>query len=399
MNNFFKIIFLFTLGLIAVSCSKDDNNNVAPLRDYAEQYTKDIANIETFMKTHYMTVTNSPGATEDQNVTFTLIPSGGTQVSIWDDQNYPKKMREVTVNQNDVDIVYKMYYIELRQGTGKSPSNVDRVLTSYRGEYIFSSTEQINGVDVTTIKSDEFEESINPQNYFNLTSVIRGWSEIFPQFKTGTYSGNPDGVYPPNLDGTTSYYDFGAGVMFIPSGLAYFGSATGGIPSYSPLIFSFKLYEIQRIDHDGDGIFSYQEDLATSTVNSDGTVTVIEGVPDGYVYSLAKDIVNHDDTDSDDIPNFLDVDDDGDYFTTKSETSYVNPDDPQLKVRYYPYQGTAADDPLTPYVDERKGVPRKFTGPNNTLGLPTSNSPDDFTDLTRIRRYLDVTAKPKFSDQ
>ncbi len=394
MNNFFKIIFLFTLGLIAVSCSKDDNNNVAPLRDYAEQYTKDIANIETYMQTHYMEVTNNPGATDDQNVTFTLIPEGGTQTSIWDQTTYPILTRYVSVNQNDVDITYKIYYIQLRQGTGansKSPSNVDRVLTSYRGEYIFSSTEQVNGVDVTTIKSDEFEESINPQNYFNLTSVIRGWSEIFPQFKTGTYSGN--------LDGTTSYSDFGAGIMFIPSGIAYFGSATGGIPSYSPLIFSFKLYEIQRIDHDGDGIFSYQEDLATSTVNSDGTVTVIEGVPDGYVYSLAKDIVNHDDTDSDDIPDFLDVDDDGDYFTTKSETSYVNPDDPQLTVRYYPYQGTAADDPLTPYVDERKGVPRKFTGPNNILGLPTSNNPDDFTDLTRIRRYLDVTAKPKFSDQ
>ena len=394
MNNFFKIIFLFTLGLIAVSCNKDNDNNVAPLRDYTEQYTKDIANIETYMQTHYMEVTNNPGATDDQNVTFTLIPEGGTQTSIWDQTTYPILTRYVSVNQNDVDITYKIYYIQLRQGTGansKSPSNVDRVLTSYRGEYIFSSTEQINGVDVTTIKSDEFEESINPQNYFNLTSVIRGWSEIFPQFKTGTYSGN--------LDGTTSYFDFGAGIMFIPSGIAYFGSATGGIPSYSPLIFSFKLYEIQRIDHDGDGIFSYQEDLATSTVNSDGTVTVIEGVPDGYVYSLAKDIVNHDDTDLDGIPDFLDVDDDGDYFTTKSETSYVNPDDPQLKVRYYPYQGTAADDPLTPYVDERKGVPRKFTGPNNTLGLPTSNSPDDFTDLTRIRRYLDVTAKPKFSDQ
>ena len=394
MNNFFKIIFLFTLGLIAVSCSKDDNNNVAPLRDYAEQYTKDIDNIETYMQTHYMEVTNNPGATDDQNVTFTLIPEGGTQTSIWDQTTYPRLTRYVSVKQNDVDITYKIYYIQLRQGTGansKSPSNVDRVLTSYRGEYIFSSTEQVNGVDVTTIKSDEFEESINPQNYFNLTSVIRGWSEIFPQFKTGTYSGN--------IDGSTSYFDFGAGIMFIPSGLAYFGSATGGIPSYSPLIFSFKLYEIQRIDHDGDGIFSYQEDLATSTVNSDGTVTVIEGVPDGYVYSLAKDIVNHDDTDSDDIPDFLDVDDDGDYFTTKSETSYVNPDDPQLTVRYYPYQGSAADDPLTPYVDERKGVPRKFTGPNNILGLPTSNNPDDFTDLTRIRRYLDVTAKPKFSDQ
>ena len=216
MNNFFKIIFLFTLGLIVVSCTKDNDNNVAPLRDYTEQYTKDIADIETYMQTHYMEVTNNPGATDDQNVTFTLIPEGGTQTSIWDQTTYPILTRYVSVNQNDVDITYKIYYIQLRQGSGansKSPSNVDRVLTSYRGEYIFSSTEQVNGVDVTTIKSDEFEESINPQNYFNLTSVIRGWSEIFPQFKTGTYSGN--------LDGSTSYFDFGAGIMFIPSGIAY----------------------------------------------------------------------------------------------------------------------------------------------------------------------------------
>lgn len=313
MNNFFKIIFLFILVFVLVSCSKD-SNNTPPLRDYAEQYTKDIANIETYMQTHYMEVTNNPGATDDQNVTFTLIPEGGTQTSIWDQTTYPILTRYVSARQNDVDIIYKIYYIQLRQGSGptsKSPCNVDRVLTAYRGEYIFSSTEQVNGVDVTTIKSNEFEESINPQNYFNLTSVVRGWSEIFPQFKTGSYLGN--------LDGTTSYFDFGAGIMFIPSGLAYFGSSTGGIPSYSPLIFSFKLYEIQRVDHDGDGIFSYQEDLATSTVNSDGAVTVIEGVPDGYVYSLAKDLVNHDDTDSDDIPDFLDVDDDGDFFTTKSE--------------------------------------------------------------------------------
>ena len=231
-------------------------------------------------------------------------------------------MIEFTVNQNEVDIVYKMYYIELRQGTGKSPSNVDRVLTSYRGEYIFSTTEQVNGVDVTTLKSNQFEESINPQSYFNLTGVIRGWSEIFPQFKTGTYLGNSDG--------TISYNDFGAGVMFIPSGLAYFNSSPGGIPSYSPLIFSFKLYEIQRIDHDGDGIFSYQEDLNG----------------DGYLYSFAAGIANPDNTNApgtsvligpnkyskeNEVPDFLDVDDDGDYFTTKSETKNI------LTGDYYPF--------------------------------------------------------------
>lgn len=303
------------MGLTVVSCSKNDSSP-EPLRDFTEQYTKDLANIETYMHTHYMEVVNNPGATNDQDVTFTLIPLGGMQTSIWDQTTYPILTRYVTVKQNDVDVTYKIYYIQLRQGSGatsKSPCNVDRVLTSYRGEYIYSNTvtEGTPPVSTTTIKSTEFEESIDPQNYFSLTGVIRGWSEIFPQFKTGSYSGNPDG--------TTSYYDFGAGVMFLPSGVGYYGTSTGGIPAYSPLIFSFKLYEIQRMDQDADGIYTYQEDLATSTVNSDGTVTVINGVPDGYVYNMAAGIVNLDDTNGDEVPDFLDVDDDGDFYTTKSE--------------------------------------------------------------------------------
>jgi hypothetical protein len=334
MNNFFKIIFLFTLGLTVVSCSKSDGNSSEPLRDFTEQYVKDIASIETFMHTHYMEVVNNPGGTDDQDVTFTLIPAGGTQTSIWDQTTYPILTRYVTIKQDNVDVTYKIYYIQLRQGSGatsKSPCNVDRVLTSYRGEYIYthSVTEGTPPVTTSTIKSTEFEESIDPQNYFSLTGVIRGWGEIFPQFKTGSYSGNPDG--------TTSYYDFGAGVMFLPSGVGYYSTSTGEIPAYSPLIFSFKLYEIQRMDQDADGIYSYQEDLGTSTLNSDGTITEINGVPDGYVYALPEGVHNVDNTNeekvqipgtsppqyysyrSDDIPDFLDVDDDGDFFTTKSE--------------------------------------------------------------------------------
>jgi len=297
MNKFFKIVLLLILGISVVSCTKE-NRNTEPLRDYAAQYALDLANIETFMQTHYMTVVNSPGNTEDMDVTYTLITDPLTQTSIWNQTTYPIQTRLATVTQDGVDNIYKLYYLKLREGTGatsKSPCNADRVLTSYRGEYIFASTEKVAGVDVTTIKGFEFEQLINPQTYFNLTNVIRGWSEIFPQFKTGTYSGNPDG--------TLSYDNFGAGVMFIPSGLAYYSTATGGIPAYSPLVFTFKLYEIQRVDQDGDGIFSFQEDLNN----------------DGYVLRLPIGAVNPDDTDGDEIPDFLDVDDDNDFFTTKSE--------------------------------------------------------------------------------
>ena len=329
MNNFFKSILLFTLVVMVVSCSKSDRDSL-PLRDFTAQRDTDMATIETYMHTHYIEVVNNPGATDDQDVTFTLIPTGGTQTSIWDQTLYPLKTRMVKVRQNDIDIVYKIYYLELRQGTGvnsKSPCNVDRVLTAYKGEYIYTKTTTNTAtppVTTSAITSNQFEESSNPQSFFNLTSVIRGWSEIFPQFKTGSYIANGDG--------TISYNDFGAGVMFIPSGLAYFSGAQGGIPAYSPLIFSFKLYEVQRTDQDGDGIYSYQEDLATSIIAADGTVSVTMGIPDGYVYVLPTGVANPDNTDDgspilqpdgstkpEEVPDFLDTDDDGDFFTTASE--------------------------------------------------------------------------------
>jgi len=309
MNTFFKAILFITLSIFIVSCTKSDNTTVS-LRDYTEQYEKDIKLIEKFLQTHYIEVINHPGFTDDQDVTYVEIPDGGSQTSIW---NSPDLVTDFTVDQND--ITYKVYYLKLRQGSGttsKSPCNVDKVLTSYRGEYLYTVKETVNNVEVDVLKNKQFEESINPQTYFNLTSVIKGWSEVFPKFKTGSYSAN--------VDGTITFSDFGAGVMFLPSGLAYYGNSTASIPAYSPLVFSFKLYEIQRNDQDGDGVDSYLED--------------ING--DGYVRILGSGVVNPDDTDGDEIPDFLDIDDDGDTFKTKIEI--LNP----LTGIAYPY----ADIPL-----------------------------------------------------
>lgn len=91
--------------------------------------------------------------------------------------------------------------------------------------------------------------------------------------------------------------------MFIPSGLAYYSESRQNIPVYSSLIYSIKLYEVQRVDHDGDGILSYLQDMNN----------------DGYMLTLPAGISNPDDTDGDGIPDFRDVDDDGDQFLTKVE--------------------------------------------------------------------------------
>lgn len=295
MNKFKFYLILSIITVSIISCSKNDNSTpVEPPRDYATQYATDNTDIEEYLKTNFITVINHPGFADDQDVTISKIPAGGTQPTIFSYLNsatFPKLLtRPVSLH----NITYITYYLVLRPGTGVSPCNVDGVLTSYRGDYLERITETTSAA--STVNSAKFEEVKFPQTILSLYSTIPGWSEIFPQFKTGdTPISNPDG--------TITYSNFGAGVMFLPSGLGYYNAASGGIPSYSPLVFSFKLYAIQRFDQDNDGIPSYQED-------QNG---------DGYSRTLAAGVVNPDDTDVDGVLDFLDVDDDGDTYTTKLE--------------------------------------------------------------------------------
>jgi hypothetical protein len=341
--NKFKFYFILSITTISLfSCSKnDDNTEIIPPRDYAVQYATDLTDIEEYLKTYYI-----EDVSPDVETKITKIPAGGSQASIMsylNNSGFPKLLsRDVKLH----DITYKLYYLVLREGVGQSPCNVDGVLAAYRGDYLSRKTV----AEVSTLTPTMFEETKYPQQMFSLFSVIAGWSEIFPQFKTGTYTSNSDGMI--------TYKDFGAGVMFIPSGLGYYSTGSGGIPSYAPLVFSFKLYEIQRLDQDGDGIPSYLEDL-------DG---------DGYMRVFAKGVDNPDDTDKDGIPDFGDVDDDGDGYSTKLEIkkpngSNLDLDGPSL---YYPY------DPIisipAKVTDEKRGVP-------NYLG--------DYTTAGRLRLYLD----------
>lgn len=298
MNKFKYYFIVIITSLFLFSCSKDDNSYTPePLRDFQEQFTADNTTIEEYLNTYSFEVINAPGEQRDQDVIFTKITDPDNEASIMsylDSNTFPKLLsKEVKLH----DITYKLYYLVLREGTGESPCNVDGVLTSYRGQYLYKSTVS----EVTTLTATEFEEVKYPQSFFNLYEVVTGWSEVFPEFKTGNNVPYKDS--DGKEDGTLVHTDFGAGVMFLPSGLGYYNTGQGSIPSYSPLIFSFKLYAINRSDLDGDGIPSYLEDLNG----------------DGYVYTLADGVSNPDDSDGDGIPDYLDIDDDGDGFTTRSE--------------------------------------------------------------------------------
>lgn len=398
-----KIKFYFILLIAAItinSCKNDDDDIVyTPPIPYAEQYPKDIAAIEDYLKTHYISeVVDKPGLPEDQDVIIKKIDNPATQKSLYSYLNSPTLPR---LTSRDVDtskelgsplggITYKIYTLVIREGVknsdlnagGEYPCNVDGVFAGYKGTLL--DEKGVNG------EGTVFDSSNNGQILYNLDmashdgglAIIRGWSEAFPQFKTGWVSANSDG------SGTLQYNDFGVGVMFLPSALGYYNTAKDKIPAYSPLVFSIKLYSLKRYDHeinsppsgsyrDPDGISSFQEDLNG----------------DRYMYTFAKGEDNPDDTDKDGIPDYYDTDDDGDGYATKGEVK-----DPNGK--NYPYNGALVDDPLTLDIDETYGVPRKFglKYPNLPASAtnPRESKPEDFTDPNRLRRYLDRTSFPPY---
>ena len=294
MTKLFKILSFLTLVVVFASCTT--NNNTAPtvpLRDYTEQYNADIDSIDNFIDSHYMTVDS------DYNVTFSEIELGGTELSIRNQTEYT--LDSTMVQNDDHGVNYKVYYIKFREGVSQNPSPVDSVYVSYKG----------NLLDDT-----QFDYAPNPI-WFQLQSVVPGWADIIPLFKTGTYDTTVN-------ENPVAFNNYGAGVMFLPSGLGYYNAVpSASISAYSPLIFSFKLRKLRYRDHDRDGILS-KDEIDPTVIgqkpidydsDGDGYANMYDQDDDGDHYMTKYEIIKNadgtitfPDTDGDGIPNYLDKD-------------------------------------------------------------------------------------------
>lgn len=340
MKNLFKTLSFLSFFLLLISCNKSEDSPTFTPRPYSEVYTENLSLIEDFLNHHYAIVD------ADYNVTFdTLLASDNVHVSV---MNHPNMLTK-TLQLHDVPGGYKVYYLKLNEGVGESPTKLDSSMVAYKGTFLKYQTKNVTVGGVTTtltyMQKKQFDYAPNPV-WFKLDEVVTGWGLVIPEFKTGNYAANPNG--------TVSFSDFGAGVMFLPSGLGYYSSGAGTIPGYAPLVFSFKLMKQRRRDHDRDKIESRYEfgDFSSRT-----------GI----------------DTDGDGAPDFFDTDDDNDGYLTMNEIKHTYTDtstSPDTTYTfYYPYNGAAVDDASTPFVDESQGIP--------------SCGGTDFTSPTRIRKHLD----------
>lgn len=265
----FKRVFgvLILVLFFAAACNNDDDNGIVtvPVRDQAEQYVVDNDSIVEFLQTHFYELDAAGEIVFD-----TIAGDNADRTPLF------SQVETKVIETDEVD--FNLYILKVRQGSELEGNDIrvtDSTLVTYRGRFL---------------DNMQFDRTINPI-WFDLTAVIRGFSTSFSEFTSG------NGISETNEDGTVTFEDFAQGAVFMPSGLGYFANPpTGsGIPQYSPLSFTFKIFKLEETDHDNDGIPSYMEDLNGNENPFD------------------------DDTDEDFTPNYADPDDDGDGTLTRDE--------------------------------------------------------------------------------
>ncbi len=290
-----KVKFYFIWPLVSIilfSCEKDDSATAPPPRDYAVQYPVDLDSIESYLQTHSFSVIEEEGRIDVKIDTF-IVGNAEGKVSIWDNTDYPLQFKMVKSDNRVSNLVsgtsldpveYKMYYLRINEGGGASTTRFDSTFVSYRGWRLDNKQVDINNTP---------SWATYPELSVNETALISGFRQFIPLLK-GAESVSVGG------DGVVTFNNYGVGVVFLPSGIAYYNNSRLNIPAYSPLVFTVRLHSVRERDHDRDGILSKFENGA--------------GVEDLYTV----------DTDGDNIPDFLDIDDDNDNVRTFVEIR--NPD-------------------------------------------------------------------------
>ncbi len=270
------ILAAIVVSFIIFSCDDDNftNNPFADV-DYEALAISDNDSIVKFLQAHYY----------DTDIDSVKVLVDG-KTSMFDDNDRLKKMN---VTENDIN--YTLYVYVAREGDYGAdidkgfPTKVDSVFAKYSGR-------TFTGTSLNTSNFDQNQSGI----WFNLTSVIRGWSYGFTKFKGGELKKGPNGE---PFNGPVTFLEGGKGAIFIPSGLAYPSSNTQNwsrnLVDTNLMFYIDLLTIVPDTDHDNDGVRSIDEDL-----DGDGNV-------------------NNDNTDGDIYANFFDVDDDGDGVLTKDE--------------------------------------------------------------------------------
>ena len=305
-----KIKFVFTIALFSLllyACS--GSGSAEEEFDHEAQALMDQDTLTKFLSNFYYDIDID-----------SIKPLVAGKTALIDDP----ELKEQTVTESDIQ--YKLYYYVTDVGTPDPvkgfPTVMDSVLTQYKGYSI----ERIDSIR-------NFETS-SAANWFTLNGVIRGWTYGMTHFKGGKNITN---------NGPITYENGGRGIIIMPSGLAYRNTLTSPLRNRC-LYFYVNLYDlVEDTDHDNDGVPSIYEDPdgngdpRDDDSDSDGIANYFDvNDDDDGILTKDEDLngdgdPRNDDTDGDGTPNYLDDDDDGDGILsinedTNSDGDYTNDD-------------------------------------------------------------------------
>ncbi len=278
-----KFLTLVVIVIIALSCNNDDNgNNVDPPRLLSEVAIEDDAEILEYLKTHfynYEEFENKPDGFDYQIKIGVIEGDNADKTSLFDSPELKSETIKVSSEDfnlpgNEIDIEHTLYYIVANKGDGDQgvqPTAMDSTFVTYEGRRI----------------DNTIFDSADAPVWFDMVTTVSGFGKGVAGLKAG-------GEVEENGDGTFTILDPGVGLIFMPSGLAYFAGTRPGV-AYAPIIFKVNLFRVEESDHDRDGVPTWKEDI-----NKDGNP-------------------RNDDTDEDGGADYLDTDDDGDFTPTNEE--------------------------------------------------------------------------------
>lgn len=290
-----RIFLFFIMGILIVNCKKDDegtDNEIesTPPRPPSEVAPENNSAIQEYLMTHFYNYKEFENPKEDFDfkIRIRAITEKDTLVR-------PLRDDAIAVSINIADSLltgegtsvteHTYYYIQVRNDDmAEKPTVADSTLLRYEGSLL-------NG--------DVFDSNTT-FSWQYLGTTIRGYSEALSKF-------NSSSQLIVSADGSVTAEGSGLGIVVMPSALGYYNQTKTGIPSFSPLVFTFEVgLFVSDTDFDNDGLPSIMED-----VNGDGNV-------------------NNDNTDNDFFNgnppspawNHLDPDDDNDGILTRDELEF-----------------------------------------------------------------------------
>jgi len=283
------LLFIALLAILS-SCSSDDSSDVivVPPRPLAEVEAENDADIREYLQTHYYNYEEFESPPADFNFKIVLDTITGDtkdKIPLIDQvSTMTIAVSSETFNlDEDVTVDHTLYYLAAREGIGESPTVGDSTFVAYEGQLL----------------SGEIFDSNITYTWQYLPFFLRGYAAGVSQFKVG-------GEVISNIDGTVDITGSGIGLMFIPSGLAYFDNPPlgSGIFNYDILVFQVDTgLFIESTDYDNDGIPSFMEDLNNNGNLSDDNTDESVELSSGFGF----------------IPDHLDIDDDQDGILTRDE--------------------------------------------------------------------------------